>query len=147
MGEGLCYVLVVTAAPHRLAQIRAAFADCDDVRLALLFGSEARGEARLSSDVDIAVIAPGVDLLALGAKLAEALRCEVDVVDLLDGGVPLLEQVLRDGIVVHEAYRGEAARWRSRTLATLETDRPWYARMRDAWLERVRTEGIHHGRS
>jgi hypothetical protein len=67
-------------------------------------------------------------------------------VRLEDAGIPLLQRLLRDGIVVHEGTRGAGATWRSRTLTLLETDRPWYARMRDAWLARVREKGLGHGR-
>ncbi|MGH7296295.1 MAG: type VII toxin-antitoxin system MntA family adenylyltransferase antitoxin [Polyangiaceae bacterium] len=112
------------------------------VRLAILFGSHARGVAHPGSDVDVAVLAPGVDPLALAAGLGRALGCVVDVVSLADPGVPLLEELVRDGVVVHEAPPGAGAQWRSRALAQLETDRPWYARMRDAWLSRVASEGL-----
>lgn len=57
-----------------------------------------------------------------------------------------LQKLLRDGIVVHEGTPGAGATWRSRTLAMLETDGPWYARMRDAWLLRVREKGLGRGR-
>jgi predicted nucleotidyltransferase len=127
-------------------QISGALAGRTDVRLALLFGSEARGTAGPKSDVDLAIDAPGLDTLELCAFLAEAIGRDVDVVRLEEAGIPLLQKVLRDGIVVYEATRGAGATWRSRALATLETDGPWYARMRDAWLSRVRDEGLGYGR-
>lgn len=117
-----------------------------DLRVVLLFGSRARGTARPDSDVDLAVVAEeGTDLLALGAELGEELDLTVDVVDLADPTIPLLEQLVRDGIVVHEGHRGAGAQWRSHTLTTLETDRPWFARMRDAWLAKVAREGLGDG--
>jgi len=122
--------------------LRAALRPRGDVRLALLFGSQARGEAQASSDIDLAVWAPGVDLLELGAELSTALRQEVDIASLEAPTIPLLEQLIRESIVVHEAIDGTAATWRSRALASLETDRPWYARMRDAWLRRVAEQGV-----
>jgi uncharacterized protein len=133
------------AAPPLVARIRSALAGRADVRVAVLFGSQARGTAGPTSDVDVAVDAPGVDLLDLAALLAGALEREVDVVALDDATIPLLEHLVRDGVVVHEGYRGAGALWRSRTLATLETDRPWYARMRDAWLAHVRERGLSRG--
>ena len=125
-------------------RIRQHLAGRTDVRVAMLFGSRARGTARPDSDVDLAVEAPGVDLLTLGAELGGALDLEVDVVDLdyVHAPIPLLEHVIRDGIIVHEGRRGAGGLWRSRTLATLETDRPWYRRLRDVWLARVAREGI-----
>lgn len=126
-------------------RIRETLRDRDDVRVALLFGSHARGTARLDSDVDIAVDAPDTDLLELAGQLTLSLDREVDIVSLQDPGVPLLEALVRDGIVVHESARGDGARWRSHALTTLETDRPWYARMRDAWLARVAARGFSDG--
>ena len=66
----------VAALLHRALENR------EDVRLAMLFGSRARGCARPGSDVDLAVEAPGVDLWTLAADLSQAVGLEVDVVDL-----------------------------------------------------------------
>lgn len=127
------------------ARIRELLAGRADVRVAVLFGSRARGMGRPDSDVDLAVEAPEVDLLTLGAELGAALDLEVEVVDLADATIPLLEHVVRDGIVVHEGRRGGGGLWRSRTLGQLETDRPWYDRMCEAWLARVAREGLSNG--
>lgn len=127
------------------ARIRQHLAGRSDIRVAVLFGSRARGTARPDSDVDLAVEARSVDLLTLGAELGQALDLEVDVVDLAEASIPLMEHVVRDGIVVHEGYRGAGALWRSQTLATLETDRPWYDRMSEAWLARVARKGLSGG--
>ena len=108
-----------------------------DVRLAIVFGSRARGTATPSSDVDVGVHAPDVDLLRLAADLSRATGHEVDVVALEDAGVPLLARIVREGIGVHEARRGAFASWRARALTQLETDLPWFAGMRDAWLARL----------
>jgi uncharacterized protein len=113
-----------------------------DVALALLFGSRARGDARESSDVDVALLAPAADLLEIGASLSHASGLEVEVVSLADPGVPLLDELLRDAVVLYEQRQGAYATWRSHVLADLELDRPWYERMRDAWLERVAQRGV-----
>ena len=126
-------------------RIRGVLARRGGVELAILFGSRARGNARPDSDVDLAVDAPGSDLLDLGADLARSLDSEVDVVSLADVSIPLAEGLLRDGVVVHEAHRGAGATWRSHLLTTMETDRPFYARMREAWLRRVAILGLPHG--
>lgn len=133
-------------APTSAEQIARALAGRTDVRLALLFGSEARGTAGPNSDVDLAIDAPGSDMLELCALSAEAVGRDIDVVRLEDAGIPLLRGLVRDGIVVHEGATGAGALWRSRTLATLETDGPCYARMRDAWLSRVQEKGLGRGR-
>ncbi len=127
------------------AQIRQALEGRTDIRVAVLFGSQARETARPDSDVDIAVIARDVDVLELGGMLSGVLWRDVDVVDLQAPPIPLLKRILKDGIVVHEGYRGAGASWRSKALCTLETDLPWFERMRDAWLERVRTRGLLDG--
>jgi hypothetical protein len=63
-------------------------------------------------------------------------------VSLVDPTIPLLEELIAHGKVVHESSPGAAARWRFHSLLQLETDRPWYARMRDAWLARVAERGV-----
>jgi len=113
-----------------------------DVRLAVVFGSRARGTATLASDVDVGVHAPGIDLLALASDLSRGTGLEVDVVALDDVGVPLLARIVQEGVGVHEARPGALATWRARALADLETDRPWFARMRDAWLAHVASRGV-----
>ena len=113
-----------------------------DVALALLFGSRARGDASETSDVDVALLAPSADLLEIGARLSQASGLDVDVISLADPGVPLLDELLRDALVVYEGRPGAYATWRSHVLADLELDRPWYERMRDAWLARVAERGV-----
>ena len=122
--------------------IRECLLGCLDVRLALVFGSRARGTATPTSDVDVAVGAPGVDLLDLAAELSRATGVEVDVVDLEHAGLPLLARIVREGVLVHESPPGTAATWRAQALADLETDAPWFARMREAWLARVAARGV-----
>ncbi|HEU4370571.1 MAG TPA: nucleotidyltransferase domain-containing protein [Methylomirabilota bacterium] len=112
-----------------------------DVGLAIAFGSRARGTAARASDLDVAVRAPGVDLLGLAADLSRVTGHEVDVVALEDVGVPLLGRIVQEGVGVHEARPGALAAWRAHALADLETDRPWFVRMRDAWLARVASRG------
>jgi len=118
------------------------------VRFALVFGSTARGTAGAESDIDVAVaVDSGTDLIQLSADLTQAVVREVEIVDLTEAGVPLLEEVLQDGVVVYERRPHVAASWRGRVLSDLEVDRPWYARMRDAWLRRVAERGLIDGQS
>jgi hypothetical protein len=64
----------------------------------------------------------------------------VDIIDLgLDIGYPLRKSIVRDGFVVHEGHRGAGAQWRSHAIASLETDRPWFERMRDGYLMKLAT--------
>ena len=121
--------------------LRTALAQHSAVRLAFVFGSQARGGASASSDIDLAVDAPGADLLELARELGLLLEREVDLLDLSAVTIPLLDEIIRDGIVVRESEPGREARFRSHALATLEIDRPFYARMRDAWLARIAKRG------
>ena len=122
--------------------LRKALCGRKDVRLALLFGSRTRGRARPGSDADVAVLGRGLNLLALATDLSGAAEVEVDVVSLDDPGYPLLNALLRDGILLLEGEPGAAAAWRSRAWLQAETDRPWFERMRDAYLRRL-AEGRH----
>lgn len=122
--------------------LRKALSGCKDIRLALLFGSRARGQARPDSDADVAVLGENLDLLELAADLSDAAKVEVHVVSLEDPGFPLLNAMLRDGIVLREGERGAAASWWTRALLQAETDRPGYERMRDSYLRKL-AEGLH----
>ncbi len=71
------------------------------IRLAVLFGSLAKGEAGRDSDLDLAVdggrpLDPH-EKLHLIAELAEAVGRPVDLVDLVSVGEPLLGQILSGG--------------------------------------------------
>ena len=63
-----------------------------------------------ASDVDVALLAPLADLLEIAARLSQASGLEVDVISLADPGVPLLDELLRDAIVLYEARPGAYAR-------------------------------------
>ncbi len=122
--------------------LRRALHGREDVHLALLFGSRARGRAQPDSDADVAVLGSGLNLLELAVDLSDAAKVEVVVISLEDPGYPLLNALLRDSIVLHEAKRHAAAQWRSRALLDVELDGPGYRRMRDAFLRRL-AEGRH----
>ena len=126
-----------------IAALRSALSRRPDVRLALLFGSVVRGLARPDSDLDVAVLGRGLDLPTLAADLSLAAGREVDVVDLAQAGYPLLRALLRDSVVLHQGAPGAAAAWRARAILETETDRPWFERMRDAYLKRLAAGG--HG--
>lgn len=112
------------------------------VSCAIVFGSVARGSARPDSDIDVAVLGARTDVLEVSVLISRATGRDAQVVNLEDVTIPLLEAIIADGIVVYEAVPGVAAAWRSRTLAMLELDRPWYALQRDAWLKKVEEQGL-----
>jgi predicted nucleotidyltransferase len=130
------------ADPALVETLRAALADRKDVDLALLFGSRARGRFRPDSDVDVAYLGKDVDPLELGSQLTSATRLEVQAVDIADPSYPLMQAVLRDGIVLRQGKPGAVARWRSHAIAQLETDRPGFELMQEAFLKRL-SEGRH----
>jgi predicted nucleotidyltransferase len=119
-----------------LNQLRGALGRHPEVRLALLFGSRACGRAGAGSDVDVAIEGTA-DRLALAAELGRATGLDVEVIDLREAGYPLLRSLLRDGVVLHEGERHAAASFRTRAILQTETDRPWFERMRDAYLRRL----------
>ena len=137
-----CRLFRVKTEDPAVEPLRKALSDRREIRLALLFGSRARGQARPDSDADVAVLGENLDVLALAADLSDAAKVEVDVVDIKDPGYPLLNALLRDGVVLKEGERGAAASWWTRALLQTETDRPGYERMRDSYLRRL-AEGLH----
>jgi predicted nucleotidyltransferase len=103
------------------------------VRLALLFGSVARGDAGEASDVDVLVRIRGGWQAPVATALAfeDALGRPVQLVD-LDGAPPLLlADVLRDGRVLVDRDRDwERLTRRSRSIARAAGDEN--ARLEDA---------------
>lgn len=71
------------------------------IRLAVLFGSLAKGEAGRDSDLDLAVSADRPlechEKMQLIAELADALGRPVDLVDIFTVGEPLLGQIITRG--------------------------------------------------
>jgi predicted nucleotidyltransferase len=115
----------------------------EDIQLAVLFGSQARGKARPDSDLDLGVLGDQLDTLSLARDLSLVTDLEVDVVDLgQDLGYPLLNAIVRDAIFVHQGRPNAGGRWLSNSLLQLELDRPWYERMRNAYLKSL-AEGAH----
>ena len=78
-----------------------ALAKVPELRLALLFGSCAKGAQRPDSDLDLAVDMGGVmtaeQHVALVSALALATGRVVDLIDLRTVGEPLLGQILQNG--------------------------------------------------
>lgn len=73
-----------------------------DIRLAILFGSLAKGRATPQSDLDLAVLmeAPlsAETKMALIGDLSQAIGRPVDLVDLRMVGEPLVGQILKHGV-------------------------------------------------
>lgn len=74
-----------------------------NVRLAVLFGSEARGEAGVDSDLDVAVVGPDASALpSLALALTRAMGRTVDLVAMHTAPPLLRFQIAREGVVLVE---------------------------------------------
>ena len=84
-----------------LEQIRQALVPFEDIELAIVFGSLAKGTQRPDSDLDIAIQASrpltAVQRIELIDALAMALGRPVDLIDLKTAGQPVLNQIVKYG--------------------------------------------------
>ncbi len=103
-------------------RLRGVLASGPPLRLAVLFGSRARGRARPDSDFDVGILPvdPGLSLhdeLELASALSAAVGAEVDVVR-LDDDAPLLgAEAARDGVALIEQAPGTFAAYRARAMS------------------------------
>lgn len=83
------------------------------LRLLLLFGSRARGDAHPLSDWDLGFLAgPDFDVATLQGRLVEALGTErIDLVDLASAGALLRFRAARDGMPLYEQPGAFEAFW------------------------------------
>ena len=115
----------------------------DGVRLVMVFGSCARGQARPDSDLDMAVdagvVMTAMQHMALVSALAELTGRPIDLVDLRTVGEPLLGQILQHG---HRIYGSDEvhAQYLTRHLMDMADFVPLQQRIlkerRQAWIGR-----------
>jgi len=83
-------------------RIRKMFAQRIDVRMAILFGSQATGMATPQSDLDLAVLMDtplsAETKMTLMSELSATFGLPIDLIDLRVTGEPLLGQILQQGI-------------------------------------------------
>jgi predicted nucleotidyltransferase len=103
-----------------------------DVKLCMVFGSNATGKARSDSDLDIAIAAdaplPADKFLELSEQLLSETNREIDLVDLMTANGPILKQALSTGVIVQNRDKGLYARLISRMLFNQADMMPYYYR-------------------
>jgi predicted nucleotidyltransferase len=111
-----------------------------DLRLAILFGSQATGQATHASDVDVGVLAPCPLAAERRLELMEeiALECgrPVDIVDLQTAGEPVIGQVLKGKRLLgsDESYAQLLTRHLLDAADFLPLQRRILAERRNAWI-------------
>ncbi len=105
---------------ERLATVAGMAEAMPGLRLLVLHGSRARGEAHHLSDWDFAYEADGTfDPDALLALLADTLNVDdIDLVDLTRAGALLRHRVARDGVVLVERPAGRFVHFRLDAVRT-----------------------------
>ena len=122
--------------------LTALFEQATDVKLAILFGSLARGCERPDSDGDIAVAGSRpLDAdrrIRLIDSLATTLGRPVDLIDLRKAGFFMLRQTLLRGEMIYCADRSLLAEMRKRMVFEREDFAPYHRRVlrerRRAWI-------------
>jgi predicted nucleotidyltransferase len=147
---------VVTVPPDdrdEATRLRDALVPIDEVRLAYLFGSRARGVARAESDFDIAVLLTpdaaaaerGGTIRRLAAMLGrEVSAAYVDLVVLNDAPALLRQRVLRDGVLLVQRSPEDRVRFAVRTIRDYQDGqvrRDWFTRQRIRRLRRRDADG------
>jgi predicted nucleotidyltransferase len=118
------------------------------VRLAVVFGSAARGRAAPGGDLDLAVrLAPDTveSRRAVASAAGRAIGREIDLVE-LDGAPPLLRfEIARDGRVVVEREPGSWTRFKARAMIDWWDWAPTARMMHAIYLRRLREKVAHGG--
>jgi predicted nucleotidyltransferase len=132
-----------------LDRLRERAASLPELKLAVLFGSTARGQARKGSDVDLGLlVAPDTreTRLKVLIELERAAGREVDPV-FLNEAPPLLRfEISRDGVVLLEREEGLWIGFRARAMADWWDWAPYAKRIEEAAIRRLR-ERVAHGQA
>ena len=132
-----------------LDRLRPCAAALPGVRLAVLFGSTARGQARKGSDVDLGILLDPDTSEARSRALLDFDRAagrEVDVV-FLNEAPPLLRfEISRDGVLLHEQEKGLWTAFKVRAMVDWWDWSPYAKRIEDAAIRRLR-ERMAHGQA
>ncbi len=131
-----------------VGRLRAVLEKGPPLRLAILFGSAARGRSRLDSDVDVAVLVPESTLddageRTLGRELALAAGAELDLFRLERASTLLKWQIATTGVPLVEGSPGEFVRFRAHAISEYIDYAPAFAYHGEIFRRRL----IEQGRS
>jgi predicted nucleotidyltransferase len=141
------------------AALANACAELPEVRLAYVFGSQLRGNARADSDLDLAIDtgysttprergAIKLQLIAVLTDRLGALGERADIVELREASPAVAFRVLQEGRIVKETSRAERVRLAAQLMRAYDDDAPRRALFLRAAI-RVASrmaEGAQHGR-
>ncbi|MGH9361135.1 MAG: type VII toxin-antitoxin system MntA family adenylyltransferase antitoxin [Thermoanaerobaculia bacterium] len=131
-----------------LEALRQALAAVPAVRLAAVFGSEARGKSGPQSDVDLALqLVPPTAAARRDAVAAAraAIGREIDAVD-LDSAPPLLRfQIARDGVLLVEREPRSWTRFKATAMVDWWDWAPTARRIHADYIRRLREHVAHGG--
>jgi predicted nucleotidyltransferase len=126
----------------RIHDLERALRSGPPLRLALLFGSAARGSLRPDSDIDVGIVPVDPELtladeIRLQRDLEKACGRDVDLVRLDRASTFLLGEVARDGRLVLERAPGEFVRFRARALGEWLDFAPAFERTAERFRQRL----------
>jgi len=127
--------------------LRGALGALPEVRLAVLFGSRARGRAGRQSDVDLLVdLQPDTDATRrrVQSALGRAVRGELDLVHAADGKPLLRFEIARDGVLILEREPGAWTDFKTRAMLDWWDWAPYARRINAAAVKRLR-EAVRDG--
>ena len=110
---GALLALLRVAALHAVAQLCAVFRACPQVERVILYGSRAKGNYRVGSDIDLTVEGEGLSLaqlLAMESQIDELLlpwMVDLSLKDRIDNPA-LLDHIARVGLTFYERGRADA---------------------------------------
>lgn len=140
--DGGARLAVVPSDETLVDRLKTVFAEERSIRLALLFGSEARGRSSTRSDVDIAILPvdPEIPLreeLELQQRLELACGRNVDLVRIDRADVLLGWQIARDGVVLAAPDRRDLVRFLARAALDHADLEPMMTRAGETFRRRL----------
>jgi uncharacterized protein len=130
-------------------RLRQCVASIPEVKLAVLFGSTARGQARPRSDVDLGVLLEPDTPEARSRVESELWRVTDRTLDViyLDKAPPLLRfEIARDGVLLHQEKDHLWTDFKTRAMLDWWDWEPIAKRIEEALIRRLR-EKVEHGQA